>query len=259
MKRSYSADFVLVCVISAAAIGCAPKTHVTVRVQQTATTAGRNAQITEAVPVGREVMSKFANWFSRDFAGERELLNSVRTCLANGGTLDESVLSDIRFDPSYSYTAITLYQEGNTPLRHVCKEETLCKTLNRIIVRLREEKRFSDFAVGDPGKCRIMLEVVTGEEALEIDKLSTCRLDANRFEPGITGLKLEYEGGTFVYMPTDAVTLSHLTETGCSKKQSTDNKASDTVVENYKRCVCDRWGTYSAALQGISDAGGVVR
>jgi hypothetical protein len=74
-----------------------------------------------------------------------------------------------------------LYQQGNTPLRHVCKEETLCETLNRIIDRLREEKRFGDFAVGEGAKCRIMLEVVTGEKALEIDKLSTCGLGANRF------------------------------------------------------------------------------
>jgi len=210
MRRSYPAELVVVCAILVAAVGCAAETYGRVQVQETGAVEGLKAQTSEAASVGNEVISRFSDWFSRDFAGERELLNSVRGCLVDGGALAEAGPGNIGFDPSYSYTAVTLYQQGNKPLRHVCKEKTLYETLNRIIDRLREEKRFGDFAVGEGDKCRIMLEVVTGEEAVAIDKLSTCGLGANRFEPGITGLKFEYKGSAFVYMPTDAVTLSHL-------------------------------------------------
>ena len=162
------------------------------------------------VQTANGIMRKYSHWFSRDFSNEQYLMALIRESLANNTELDKIPKLNIDFDPSYSYVAVSLFQEGNKPLRWISKRESLLKTLNRIIFKLRARKGFSDFDISSPTWCRIMLEVVTSERPLGIDSLSASQLGDNRFEPGITGFKLRYNDRNYFYMPTDAAINSHL-------------------------------------------------
>jgi len=156
------------------------------------------------------VVRKYQDWFSRDFPGERQLLGLIRNALANNTSIQKIPKLNIDWKPSYGWVGVTLFQQGNKPLRWISKQQTLPATINRITSKLRENDHFSDFAVYDPNRCRIMLEIITKEWPLDIEKLNASRLDASRFEPGITGFKLSYNNRYYFYMPTDAVVYSHL-------------------------------------------------
>jgi hypothetical protein len=157
-----------------------------------------------------DTLKACSEWFSRDFGPEQQLLQQIRQSLANGAQIDSIPQLNIDFDSSYSWVSITLFQEGTKPLRWISKRATLLETLDRIISKLSEKPRLGNFDVSDPYRCRIMLEIVTGEQPLDIEKLSPYRIDPNRYEPGITGFKLEYEARSYLYMPTHAVVYSHL-------------------------------------------------
>jgi len=157
------------------------------------------------------VTRKYYDWFGKDFSPEQRLLTSIRDSLVNKTKIDK--LPDklnIDFNPSYSHIAVTLFQEGNKPIRWISKRQTLLKTINRIVYKLRENKRFADFEASNPDTCRIMLEVVTDERALDIEKLTSSQVTSDRYEPGITGFKLRYSDRNYIYMPTDAAVNSHL-------------------------------------------------
>ena len=152
-----------------------------------------------------------SEWFSRDFTFEQQLLGLIRNSLVSGRQIEQIPSVDLAFDPSVSHVAITLFHEGQRPIRWLSRRDTLLKTLNRNIYKLRGHSRFSNFEAGNLGKCRIMLEVITRERKIDIRKLSPSSLNANRFEPGITGFRLRYNNQTYFYMPTDAAVKSHLT------------------------------------------------
>ena len=153
-----------------------------------------------------------SRWFAKDFSPEKQLLKYIRDCLAkpnkNVAPLDGL---NIQFDPSLSYVCVTLFQRGNKPIRWISKRKTLVETLNRITFKLRGNKNFKKFDVADPNRCRIMLEIITAEQSLDIKKFASSQINENRYEPGITGFKLKYNNKTYCYMPTDAVVYSHLT------------------------------------------------
>lgn len=170
--------------------------------------------------VNIKTMEKFAllnkserEYFESDFSPMAVLLERIRQSLLTGEKLNFTGINLsglVKFNPSESLTYITLFQQGKKFIRYGSKRNSFAETLNRDIEMLRKNKSFSDFDVADSTACRIMLEYVTDRTPVELEKLHTNSFDKNRFEIGINGLEL-YDGKTsYYYMPTDAVTLSHL-------------------------------------------------
>ncbi|MDD3619476.1 MAG: hypothetical protein PHX57_08815 [Desulfobulbaceae bacterium] len=151
-------------------------------------------------------------FYRQDFGPEQELLRTIRACLADPGRA-VAVPGGLKFsfDPRISQVYITLFQEGARPLRWGSRRNTLAATLTRVIGKLGSLDRFPDFGVGDPSRCRILLEVVIDEYPCDPKRLTTDELNENRIEPGIHGLKFTCNGRLFYFMPTDAVTHSLMT------------------------------------------------
>ena len=120
-------------------------------------------------------------------------------------------MSDIiNFDRAETLVYITLFQSGQKFIRYGSKRQDLETTLNRNVEMLRKNKRLGDFTVNDEDKCRIMLEYVIDRHPVSPAKLNSVRFDNSRFEIGINGLELRKDGISYYYMPTDAITLSHM-------------------------------------------------
>jgi UDP-N-acetylmuramyl pentapeptide synthase len=151
-------------------------------------------------------------FYRQDFAAEQELLRTIRAGLADPGhpvTVPDGL--KFSFDPRISKVYVTLFQEGAKPLRWGSRRNTLAATLTRIIEKLRSLDRFPDFAVDDPSRCRLLLEVVIEEYRCDAKRLTTDGLNDNRIEPGIHGLRFTCKGRLYYFMPTDAVTHSLMT------------------------------------------------
>lgn len=152
-------------------------------------------------------------YFSQDFKPVAGLLNRIRHALKTGKPLETTNLNFRgiwNFDPALSFTYITLFQEGLTPIRYGSRKKTMGLTLNRNIEKLRENKNFSSFDIKNPDKCRIMIEFVIDKKETNLDKLQGLKFDEYRFEPGITGLELQDEKASYYYMPTDAIVQSQM-------------------------------------------------
>jgi len=160
----------------------------------------------DAAPVVRE----YTAWLARDFTPERKILEAIREQLSGGAEIETLPRSNIPFDPNYSYVCVTLFQPPNRPLRFISIKDSMADTVRHVTDMLSKRSRFRQFDVADPSRCRIMLEVVTGIEPIDINELSEDSIDANRFEPGITGFRIDYDGRSYFYMPTDAIVYSHL-------------------------------------------------
>lgn len=151
-------------------------------------------------------------FYRQDFSAERELVNAIRTRLNDAEhPLDLPAGLKFSFDPSISQVYVTLFQEGANPLRWGSRTKTLAESLDRVIRKLRSHHRFPDFAVNNPARCRILLEVVTEEYPCDPKRLTTADLNVNRIEPGINGLRFRYNGRLYYFMPTDAITHSLMT------------------------------------------------
>ncbi len=155
-------------------------------------------------------VGKFTEWLERDFTPERKLLDMIRAQLSGGVEIKSLPKLNISFNPEHSYICVTLFEPPNRPLRYISIKDSFIDTVRHVANKLSERSRFSEFNVADAGKCRIMLEVVTSLEPVSIDLLSETSTDVNRYEPGITGYRIDYEGSSHFYMPTDAVIYSHL-------------------------------------------------
>jgi len=139
------------------------------------------------------------------------LFTNIRESLTtnNKFVLDDDSKNNIEFDPKISQTYITLFQEGNKPLRWGSKKEDLQTTIQRVIYKIKTNKRFSTFNIDDPNKTRIMFEIVTKQYPCNIRNLTIMKMNSpNRFESGITGLKYRYKDTTRYFMPTDGYTKS---------------------------------------------------
>ena len=113
------------------------------------------------------------------------------------------------FDRKISQIYLTLFEDSNNAIRYGSKKETLPKTINRIVVKLRENKNFNNFNVSDSSKCQILFEIVTKEYPCNIRNLTTMKMNSsNRFEPGVNGFKYIYEGTTKFFMPSDGYVKS---------------------------------------------------
>ncbi|WP_321392651.1 D-glucuronyl C5-epimerase family protein [Emcibacter sp.] len=147
------------------------------------------------------------------FPGAEDLFAEIRLALIHE---KEDFFQDLpsleQFNPEISHLYLTLYQPGQKPLRWGTRREDLRQSLLRVISRIRQSKRFSDFDVADPSQTRIQIEYLTKRLPLENVSLpGTFRQDQYRFEPGITGLHFSYKGRDYYYMPSEAYSKSHMT------------------------------------------------
>lgn len=161
----------------------------------------------------KEQNDKERAFFNQDFSAVNKVLQRVRKSLITGENLSitDLDLSDIiNFDRAETLVYITLFQSGQKFIRYGSKRQDLETTLNRNVEMLRKNKRFGNFTVNDEDKCRIMLEYVIDRHPVSPAKLNSVRFDNSRFEIGINGLELRKDGISYYYMPTDAITLSHM-------------------------------------------------
>lgn len=161
----------------------------------------------------KEQNDKERAFFEQDFSSVNKVLQRVRKSLITGENLSitDLDLSDIiNFDKAETLVYITLFQSGQKFIRYGSKRQDFQSTLNRDVEMLRKNKKFSDFDVSDEVKCRIMLEYVIDRHPVSPAKLNSVHFDNSRFEIGINGLELRKDGISYYYMPTDAITLSHM-------------------------------------------------
>lgn len=161
----------------------------------------------------KEQNDKERAFFNQDFSAVNKVLQRVRKSLITGENLSitDLYLSDIiNFDRAETLVYITLFQSGQKFIRYGSKRQDFQSTLNRDVEMLRKNKKFSDFDVSDEVKCRIMLEYVIDRHPVSPAKLNSVHFDNSRFEIGINGLELRKDGISYYYMPTDAITLSHM-------------------------------------------------
>lgn len=157
--------------------------------------------------------NKEREYFEQDFSVMKPLMQRIRNSLVSGKSLDVSNLNFgniIEFLPSKTLVYITLYQKGLKFIRYGSMRATFQDTLNRNIERLRQNKRFAEFNVSDSNLCRIMLEFIIDRKPVKKEELNSTRFDNGRFEIGINGLELRKDGVSYYYMPTDAITYSHM-------------------------------------------------
>jgi len=143
--------------------------------------------------------------------GIEYLLTKIRKSLISNDEFKLDNSFQIKYNKKYSQVYITLFQEGQTPIRWGSKQETFEKTIARIIFKLKTHPEFYNFLVSKSSKCRIMFEMVMKEYPCNIRNLTTMKMDSsNRFEPGVNGLKYVYNGIPRYFMPTDGYTKSIL-------------------------------------------------
>lgn len=156
---------------------------------------------------------KERQYFTQDFSPVCELMKRIRVSLVNGNKLNISDLNFtgiVEFIPSETLVYITLFQKGIKFVRYGSIRKTFADTLNRDIEKLRQNKNFSNFKVNDENTCRIMIEFVISKKKINRDELNSTRFDNGRFEIGVDGLEIRKDGISYYYMPTDAITYSHM-------------------------------------------------
>lgn len=160
-----------------------------------------------------DINNKERDYFKQDFSDMNELLHRIRKSFSRNQKIDISDLDTTKFinyNPEISFTYITLFQDGQKPIRWGSCRKTLEDAINRDIEKIRENKNYSNFDIREPKKCRIMLECITEQTPIKFNELNITKFDNRRFEPGITGLKLILDKTPYIYMPTDAWTQSQL-------------------------------------------------
>ena len=146
-------------------------------------------------------------FYNKDFTPVKKLLSAVRESLISGSKIDaaEFNLSDIiNFDNKQTFVYITLFQEGQNPIRWGSCRSTLSETINRDIEKIRQYKAFKKFDLKNPDKCRILFEYIYETTPADINNIKTADFNPERFEPGITGIKIVLNGKPVIYMPSDA-------------------------------------------------------
>lgn len=152
-------------------------------------------------------------FYNQDFSVVNELMTRIRAALIDGNKLNISDLdlsNIVNYKQNETLVYITLFQSGRKNIRYGSKRVDFGTTLNRDIEMLRKNKSFSEFNLKDNKNCRIMLEYVYSRHQVKRGELNSQRFDDGRFEIGIDGLELRKDGISYYYMPTDAITLSHM-------------------------------------------------
>lgn len=152
-------------------------------------------------------------FYAKDFSEVNVLLHRIREAFVSEGNvfIDDLNLGDvIKFDNRLTYVYITLFQEGLKPIRWGACRQTLTETINRDISQIKNNKSYSYFDVANPEVCRIMLEYITEQIPTSLEEIKSASFDSRRFEPGITGIKLNYDGKTYIYTPSEAWSNSQM-------------------------------------------------
>ncbi len=152
-------------------------------------------------------------YYCKDFSQVNELLLRIRAALAGDDNIDLSGINIeefIRYDASYTYVYITLFQEGLKPIRWGSCRKTFVQTINRNIEKIKAYPSFKDFETGNMSKCRIMIEIITEQIPVKLEDIKYSEFSEYRFEPGVSGLKLVLNGVPYIYTPTDAWVLSQM-------------------------------------------------
>ena len=153
-----------------------------------------------------------AEFFSRKFSAEKKLLHEIRRTLAEPDySPDIPDGLSFSFNPEISTVYLTLIQQGLPKIRWGSRRKSINQSIKSSVVRLRAHKRFSDFAISNPERCRILFEIISDEYPCDPAKTTILKLNENRVEPGIHGLKFHYQGKLYYYLPTDAVANSLMT------------------------------------------------
>lgn len=157
--------------------------------------------------------NKEREYYSQDFSAVNELIKRIRGALTSKFPV---TIEDLDFDKifnynsEFSFTYITLFQEGLKPIRWGSCRETLEKTINRDIEKIKEYDTFKDFEVWDENKCRIMVESIYEQIKTPLSDIKYACFVPTRFEPGVTGIKILLDGNSHIYLPTDAWTQSQM-------------------------------------------------
>ena len=150
-------------------------------------------------------------WYEKDSSRILSLIKLIRMALLTGEELLEEDFSEFfDFEPNRTLVYISLFEAGKKMIRYGSKRSTFISTVNRDVEMLRNNSRFAEFDVKNDEKCRIMIEVMQDRIQVLPEVLNTHKFDDTRFEPGITGIEIRKDGISYYYMPTDAITYSHL-------------------------------------------------
>ena len=152
-------------------------------------------------------------FYRKDFSEVNVLLRRIREAFVSGAEvlLNDLALDEIiNYDNRLTYVYITLFQDGLKPIRWGACRQTLEQTINRDISQIKNNKSFSDFDVTNPNVCRIMFEYITEQFPVKLEEIKSASFEQNRFEPGITGIKLNYDGKTYIYTPSEAWSNSQM-------------------------------------------------
>ena len=159
----------------------------------------------------KTVNDKDRAWFNKDFSRVLSLTKLIRMSLLTGESLAEEDYSEFfDFEPNVTIIYVSLFQKGKKHIRWGSRRETFIRTINRDLEMIRANKRFSEFDVKNDIDCRIMIEVMYDRKVVKPQDINIQKFDDNRFEPGITGVEVQDGNRAYFYMPTDAITYSHL-------------------------------------------------
>ncbi len=142
-------------------------------------------------------------YYQKDFISIKVLLDNIRQSFITGKEI-KNIDSEISYDSSFSYIYLTLFQEGLQPIRWGSNRKTLTAAINRDIEQIRQRNTYPQFEISNPEKCRIMIEYITEQIPVKLNNIKYGTFVPERFEPGVTGLKLVLDNTNYIYTPTDA-------------------------------------------------------
>lgn len=142
-------------------------------------------------------------YYQKDFTSMKVLLDNIRQSFITGKEI-KNIDCEINYDSTFSYIYITLFQEDLQPIRWGSNRKTLTAAINRDIEQIRQRNTYPQFDISNPEKCRIMLEYITEQIPAKLNEIKYGTFVPERFEPGVTGLKLVLDNTNYIYTPTDA-------------------------------------------------------
>ena len=160
-----------------------------------------------------EANEKERSYYKKDFSDIYDLMLKIRESLITGKPV---ILSGLELDEIVDFkeknqlfyiTLLSPYiQKIKTGIR---KRKDFEATVNYTIQKIRQNPAFKNFDIKNHDKTRILLEWTYDREEVDIKELhSGGGFDKNRFEPGITGIEIQYNNSSVIWTPTDCTTTA---------------------------------------------------